>query len=247
MTANARLIGIVSFAAAVAAGGTLFGMFAVPAEHHAEAGEHHEAEAEHGDVLRASELAGALLVSIAGIGLVPVARRSLRRAQQIDAAVAPPERERVDALRLTVALASAGAATIHFAVIAQHFEEYWLFGTFFVAVGLLQLGWAVLVVARPSRGVYLAGAVGNVVVAAMWVVSRTAGLPLGPEAGEPEPVGITDTMATAYEVALAAGALALLRVTGPARPSARFTAAAGVTTLAAVALTTLSLLSLAGL
>lgn len=36
------------------------------------------------------------------------------------------------------------------------------------------------------------------------VVSRTVGLPLGPSAWTPEPVGITDTIASADELALAA-------------------------------------------
>ena len=57
-------------------------------------------------------------------------------------------RDRAEALRLAVAPASAGAATIHFAVIAQHFEDY-CFGAFFVGVALLQLAWALLVVLRP--------------------------------------------------------------------------------------------------
>ena len=247
MTANGRLVGIVTLAALVAAAGTLFGALAVPAEHHGEAAEHHEAEAEHGDALRPSELAGALLVSFAGIGVVPLALHSRRRRDGTEATVAQPERGSADGLRFAVALASAGVATIHFAVIAQHFEEYWLFGTFFVGVALLQLAWAVLVVARPSPRLFLAGAVGNALVAAMWVVSRTAGLPLGPEAGEPEAVGLADTVATVYEVVLASGALVLLRVTAPRRPLARVTGATALTTLAVIALTTLSLLSLAGL
>src|SRR4051812_368465 len=39
-------------------------------------------------------------------------------------------------LRLLIAAAaSAGAAAIHFAVISEHFDEYWLFGIFFLASG----------------------------------------------------------------------------------------------------------------
>jgi hypothetical protein len=104
-------------------------------------------------------------------------------------------RDRAEALRLAVAPASAGAATIHFAVIAQHFEEYWLFGAFFVGVALLQLAWGAARRPSPVAPPHLAGAAGNAVLAATWLVSRTMGLPLGPESGEPEAVGIADTVA----------------------------------------------------
>ena len=45
----------------------------------------------------------------------------------------------------------------------------------------------------------------------VWLVSRTAGLPFGPEAGTAEAVGLPDLMACALEVATLVGALALLR------------------------------------
>jgi hypothetical protein len=252
MTATGRLIGIILLATLVAAAATLFGALAVPEEHaHGEPTEHHEAEAAHGEAdetLGAGDFAGALLVSVAGIGIVPVSLRSARRRKEFERPGAQPERDGSEALRTAVALASGGAATIHFAVIAQHLEEYWLFGAFFIGVAIAQLAWAMVVLIRPSRAVYLAGCVGNAVVAATWVVSRTTGLPLGPESGEPESVGIADAVATAFEVVIAAGALLLLlRMTVWSRPLARFASATDVTILAAIALTTLSLLSLAGL
>jgi hypothetical protein len=252
-----RLIAIVLLTALVAAAGTLFGALAVPeahshgeaAEHHeAEAAQHHEVEAAHeAETLGAGDFAAALLVSVAGVGIVPVALRSARRRTELKRSAAQPDGDVSEALRLGVALASAGAATIHFAVIAQHLEEYWLFGAFFIAVAIAQLAWAILVLFRPSPAVYLVGIVGNAAVAATWVVSRTTGLPLGPGSGEPEPVGIADSVATAFEVLIAAGALLLLLgMTSRRRPLARFTAATEVTTLAAIGLTAVSLLSLAG-
>jgi hypothetical protein len=247
--ATGRLRAIVLLSALVAAAGTLFGAFAVPGGHpHGAAAEHREAEVAHqAETLTAGDFAAALLMSVAGIGIVPVALRSARGRNEFERPVARPDRDVSEALRLGVALASAGAATIHFAVIAQHLEESWLFGFFFIAVAIAQLAWAMLVVFRPSPTVYLAGVVGNAAVAATWVVSRTTGLPLGPGSGEPEPVGTADSVATAFEVLIAAGALLLLlRMTSRRRPLARFTAATEVTTLAAIGLTALSLLSLAG-
>jgi hypothetical protein len=250
MRATGRLIGIVLLTALVAAAGTLFGALAVPEEHpHGEAADHHKAEAAHeAETLGAGDFAAALLVSVAGIGIVPVALLSAPRSNELERPVARPDRNLSEALRLGIALASAGAATIHFAVIAPHLEEYWLFGSFFIAVAIAQLAWAMLVLFRPSPAVYLAGVVGNAAVAATWVVSRTTGLPLGPEPGEPEPVGTADSVATAFEVVIAAGTLLLLlRFASRRRPLARFTAATAATTLAAIGLTALSLISVGGL
>lgn len=150
---EASTTGIVLLATLVAAAGTFFGAVAVPEEHPgAEASEHDEhAETEHEDALRPGELTGALLISLAGIGIVPLALGSVRRRDDDERRLPPPEPvDGAQALRLAVAVASAGAATIHFAVIAQHLEEYWLFGSFFVGVAVLQLAWALLVVVRPS-------------------------------------------------------------------------------------------------
>ena len=249
MTATDRLIAIVLLTAVVASAGTLFGALAVPEGHsHGVTAERHEAETAHeAETLGARDLAAALLVSVAGIGIVPMALRSAPRRTELEGPAARPDGCVSEALRLGIALASAGAATIHFAVIAQHLEEYWLFGSFFIAVAIAQLAWAMLVLVRPSPAVYLVGVVGNAAVAAAWVVSRTTGLPLGPAPGEPEPVGMADSVATAFEVLIAAGALLLLLpMTSRRRALARFTTATAVATLAALGLTALSLLSLAG-
>jgi hypothetical protein len=78
----------------------------------------------------------------------------------------------------------------------------------------------------------VAGAAGNLVVAVTWVVSRTAGLPVGVYAGIKLPVGFPDALAAALEVAIVAGAAALMiRGRGPARSAAwspRVTIAAAV-------------------
>jgi hypothetical protein len=69
------------------------------------------------------------------------------------------------------------------------------------AVG--QLVWAGLVWTRPpDRRLLIAGAVANLGVAIVWLISRTAGLPVGPESGEREAIGVHDVFATAAELAL---------------------------------------------
>jgi hypothetical protein len=70
-------------------------------------------------------------------------------------------------------------------------------------------------------------------------------LPLGPEAGEPEPLGIADVISTAFEFAIVVGSLLLLRGLGRRLVEVRFVRPA--VAIAAIVLTTLSLAGLAGL
>src|SRR5207244_5910689 len=87
---------------------------------------------------------------------------------------------------LAAALLSAGAAAIHFVVIDMHFGEWWGFGSFFVATGVAQLAWAVAAIWWPTRALLWVGAIGNGLIVATWVASRTTGMPFGPEPWKPE-------------------------------------------------------------
>ena len=130
---------------------------------------------------------------------------------------------------------SAGAAAIHFAVIFEHFTEYALYGVFFLVISWAQLIWAAIVLWRPSRLWLWLGVAGNAVVVAVYVASRTAGLPIGPDVGNPEPVGGLDVVSVVLEVALIAGCVALLwRPSLTARPVRRFGTLGTAASLAAV-------------
>src|SRR5215212_7527922 len=95
-------------------------------------------------------------------------------------------------LRGSLGLASASAALIHVMVASHHFSEWWLFGTGFVVMAVLQLLTAIAL-ERTRWGLALpAAVVVNVPIVVLWVWSRTLGLPFGPEAGEAEAVGIAD-------------------------------------------------------
>jgi hypothetical protein len=107
-------------------------------------------------------------------------------------------------------VASAGAAVVHFAYASAHFGEYWAYGAFFVAVAWVQLLWAFAIIHRPSRGLVLAGAVFNGLVIAVWVLSRTAGVLVGPGASSTEAIGFPDVLATALEAAVVFGAVVLI-------------------------------------
>jgi hypothetical protein len=115
-----------------------------------------------------------------------------------------------DMLRYALSILSAGAGAIHIAVIQAHFEEWWASGVFFAVIAWLQILWAILIVARPSRMVVLSGVAINAIIVGVWVVSRTVGIPLGPESGTAEPVEFVDVAATAFEVLLVVAALGLL-------------------------------------
>jgi FtsP/CotA-like multicopper oxidase with cupredoxin domain len=108
----------------------------------------------------------------------------------------------------SAALLILGAAAIHFAVAPEHFQEYLPFGLFFIGLGLAQLALAVAVLMAPSRRLYVIASGGTVAVIAIWLMSRTVGLPLGPDPWTPEPVGFIDLLASIIE---ATAVLVLLR------------------------------------
>ncbi|HET6735615.1 hypothetical protein [Mycobacterium sp.] len=104
------------------------------------------------------------------------------------------------------AIASLGAAVIHFAVVPTHWKEWVPSGLFFVSVALFQLIWARVLLARTTTAVLAVGILGNVGAAGLWVVSRTAGAPFGPHAGEPEFVQAAGLCTLLLEVYVVMGA-----------------------------------------
>jgi hypothetical protein len=114
-------------------------------------------------------------------------------------------------VQLTVAVVTAGAGLIHFAVVQEHWEEYQLFGLFFAASGSLQALWAFLVLYRPSRGLYGVIALASVAFILTWSLSRMVGLPIGPEKWVQEDARFIDVLCTEFEVVGLIGALILMR------------------------------------
>jgi len=148
-----------------------------------------------------------------------------------------------DALVFVAALSSAGAAAIHLAVAKTHFDEYTLFGLFFVGSGLAQLAWPIWLLFRRWRPLLLLGAAGNALIVVLWGVDRIWGLPLGPTPWQPDPVGFGDAATSGFEVLLVAACIALLfRGRGGTLRRVPMLALTG----GALALTTLSLLSVIG-
>lgn len=104
------------------------------------------------------------------------------------------------------ALASLGAAVIHFAVVPAHWHEWIPAGLFFAALGLFQLAWAGLIIARMTTPVLAVGIAVNIGAAALWAMSRTAGAPFGPHAGAAEEVAAADLCALLLQIYVVMGA-----------------------------------------
>jgi hypothetical protein len=116
--------------------------------------------------------------------------------------------------RWFLAVCSAGAAVVHFAYSPGHLAEYWLYGVFFMVAAWIQLAWAVAVVMRPTRWVFVTGALLNTGVIAVWTLSRTVGVWVGPNATITEAATFPDVLCSSLEAVVVVGALVLL--TGPA-------------------------------
>jgi len=109
-----------------------------------------------------------------------------------------------------LAVLSASAGAIHFALAPAHLGEWAPAGAAFLVAGWIQLGVAVALVARPSRAVLRLSCLANVVFIGAWLVTRIWGWPVGPEAGIPESASFVDGTTVALEAALVLGGGLLL-------------------------------------
>lgn len=130
---------------------------------------------------------------------------------------------RQDVARCWAGFASLGAGLVHLAVVQEHLDEWWLFGAFFAVLGAAQVLWAVAALAADRPPLLRTVASVNLAVVALWLVTRTVGLPIGPEPWQPEAAGRADVLCSLLEVAVAVTLLAAARLPTPAptEPSAR--------------------------
>jgi hypothetical protein len=110
-----------------------------------------------------------------------------------------------------IAVSSVIAGAVHLSVIREHFHEALLYGWFFLVLTFLQFGFAVWVVWRPCPALFRAGGLASLAVVLLWLATRTTGIPLGPAAGETEPFGVLDVVASAAEFVTALLCLLALR------------------------------------
>jgi hypothetical protein len=116
--------------------------------------------------------------------------------------------------RETVVLLVAGVTfmcgLIHIGAAVDHFHEFPLYTLVFVVLAAVQFAWAAVILWRPSPRVLLLGCGFNLGVVALWVASRTIGVPIAPRAWVPERVGVADLVETAAELVIVVATLSVV-------------------------------------
>ena len=121
-------------------------------------------------------------------------------------------------LRLLLAAGLVASAAIHAAVVPEHLAEWAAAGVFFILLTAAEVGVAALLFTRVRQQAVLLAAVAlSVGPLLVWLYSRTAGLPFGPEAGTPEAIGLPDIVACTLEAATLLAAVVLIRAAGRVR------------------------------
>ena len=111
-----------------------------------------------------------------------------------------------------VAWLSITAGLIHAIAMVDHFDHWWAYGVFFMALTYGQVLWGIaLLRGRASDRALLIGALANAAIIAVWLFSRTVGMPIGPEGGSAEPVGTMDVAVTLVQLVLIAYVAAIVR------------------------------------
>ena len=120
------------------------------------------------------------------------------------------------------------SGTAHALVTQDHFREWWGYGVFFLATAICLIGFGLALltdaidprympgnVHRIRRLMYAVGALGNLSILGLYVLTRTGGIPFGPGSGSVEQVGIVDVVAKTAELLAVAGLAVLLIKTRP--------------------------------
>jgi hypothetical protein len=123
-------------------------------------------------------------------------------------------------VRLVATAAAIGSAVIHFALAPAHLEEQTSHGVFFLAVAWAQLAVVVAITRWGQVGApvasgrwndrvepWLAGAALNTGIVAVWLGSRTIGVP----ETHHDSIGFTDTLSAALEITVVLAAVVALR------------------------------------
>ena len=122
---------------------------------------------------------------------------------------------RLDTRSWALVTALAGSAVIHAAVVPEHVTEWPAAAGFFVGLAAAQVTMAAMVVLDVRASLRLAAAV-SLAPLLLWLYSRTAGMPFGPEVGTPEHIGLADVAAGLLELVALVLAVLLLRARGRA-------------------------------
>lgn len=154
----------------------------------------------------------------------------------------------LDLRQALAAVALFGCAAIHAAVIPDHLNHWVVASAFFLALAVAEVVGGVLLLGRPGQNVLIAMAVASAVPPGLWLWSRTTGLPFGPNAGVPEPVGLADIAAGLLELGTLVITVLLLRTRrrGTAGPERRAAPSAHLRALAVAGVIAIGSLGVAG-
>jgi hypothetical protein len=132
---------------------------------------------------------------------------------------APTRRTLADGATLlaTAAVTSVGAGAVHAVAAGQHQDHRWLAGGM-VAAAVGQIAWGALALRGAGRRLLAAGALGNALAVAAWLVTRVAAVPAVPGLEAREALGFID--GTAAGLAAVAAGLALALLLGPSDATA---------------------------
>jgi len=149
-----------------------------------------------------------MLVTMAAVVQQDAPRQGRTRLQE----GTPQERSQTIVTACAISIA---AGFIHAVAMVDHFDHHWLYGVFFLVVTYFQVLWALWVYRHPGdHRALTAGAIVSLAIVAVWLVSRTVGTPVGPDAGDPESVGAMDVVATLDQLVLAGLIVTILKPTG---------------------------------
>jgi hypothetical protein len=96
-----------------------------------------------------------------------------------------------------------GAAVVHANVLDEYLRRSWLAGVVFLALQVVQTALAFMLAEWPSPRMCRIALAVTLAALALWAVSRTTALPVGPFAGRAAPIGGAELVATALELATA--------------------------------------------
>jgi hypothetical protein len=123
----------------------------------------------------------------------------------VSATVVTAPRATADEVVVAAIVVAVATGAVHAALVPSHVGESVVLAAVFLAAAGLQLGWAAAV----ARGGLGPGAVRtgialNLAAAGAWLLSRTAGLPVGDHPWAPEPTGVLDVLTVWAELLLVA-------------------------------------------
>jgi hypothetical protein len=111
--------------------------------------------------------------------------------------VARTQLDRADVARCWAGFAAVGSGLVHLAQVRSHLESWWPVGVGCLLLGVAQVGWALVALARTAPPLPRVASGTCLAVVAVSAASWTTGLPLGPGAGRPHLAGTADLLATA--------------------------------------------------